>query len=49
MKNPSAVALGSLGGIASAKALTKAQRISRAKLAVQARIAKKSNKSTICG
>lgn len=40
MKNPSAVALGSLGGKASAKALTKEERIARAKKAVAARIQK---------
>lgn len=40
MKNPNAVSLGSLGGKASAKALTKEQRVARAKKAVQARIMK---------
>ncbi len=40
-KNPAAVALGSLGGKASANALTKEQRIARAKKAVDAREAKK--------
>jgi len=37
MKNPNAVKLGKLGGLASAKSLTKEQRIARAKKAVQAR------------
>lgn len=40
-KNPAAVALGSLGGKASAKSLTKAERIARAKKAVTARENKK--------
>ena len=40
-KNPAAVYLGSLGGKASAKALTKEQRHERTKKAVAAREAKK--------
>jgi len=36
-KNPNAVKLGKLGGLASAKSLTKEQRIVRAKKAVKAR------------
>jgi len=41
MKNKYAVAMGRKGGLASAKALTKGQRIERARKAVQAREAKK--------
>lgn len=44
MKNSNAVSLGSLGGKASAKSLTKAQRVARAKKAIATRWA---NKKTI--
>jgi len=37
MKNPNAVKLGKLGGLASSNSLTKKQRIARAKKAVHAR------------
>jgi hypothetical protein len=40
-KNPAAVALGSLGGKASAKSLTKEQRRKRAQKARQAQLARK--------
>lgn len=46
-KNPSAVALGSLGGKASAKKLTKEQRKERAKKAIQARWSKRKKMYTI--
>jgi hypothetical protein len=43
-KNPAAVALGSLGGKASSKALTKAQRVARSKKAVAVREQKRALK-----
>ena len=46
-KNPAAVALGSLGGFAAARSMTKEQRIKRATDAVRAREAKRVDKRLV--
>lgn len=47
MKNKHAVSLGSLGGLATAKAMTPEQRSERAKKAVKAREEKRKNPSSV--